>query len=194
MRDSDVRAAVRRMLENLHAGDTATRIVEEMGVWSGSVRIDVAVINGQLSGYELKSDRDTLQRLPQQAELYGRVFDCLTLVVGPRHAEKAVSMVPEWWSVAIAFEQRGTFLLEHIRLGSVNPQPDPYLVAQLLWRDEAIQVLDLFGLAHGWRSKSSEKLHRRLSEEVPFAELSEQVRLLLKHRRSWLGKPIGNER
>jgi hypothetical protein len=48
MRDSDVRAAVRRKLREKYGHDPGTRIVEEMGFWSGSVRIDIAVINGEL--------------------------------------------------------------------------------------------------------------------------------------------------
>ena len=48
MRDRDVRAAVRQDLDARHGGDTETRIVEEMGIWSGTVRIDIAVINGEL--------------------------------------------------------------------------------------------------------------------------------------------------
>jgi hypothetical protein len=64
MRDSDVRGATKAWLSAEYACDQDTRIVEEMGVWSGSVRIDIAIINGHLSGYELKSDRDTLERLP----------------------------------------------------------------------------------------------------------------------------------
>ena len=75
MRDSDVRKAVLATLDQKHAGDHNTRIVEEMGVWAGSVRIDIAVINGELCGFELKSDRDTLARLPTQADIYSRVFD-----------------------------------------------------------------------------------------------------------------------
>jgi hypothetical protein len=69
MRDSDVRRAVKSWLAAEYAFDDDTRIVEEMGVWSGSVRIDIAIINGSLSGYELKSDRDTLDRLPHQLAL-----------------------------------------------------------------------------------------------------------------------------
>ena len=75
MRDLDARTAIRRQLHAAHSADPDTRIVEEMGIWSGSVRIDIAVINGELSGFELKSDRDTLERLPNQADLYSRVFD-----------------------------------------------------------------------------------------------------------------------
>lgn len=73
MGDSEVRDAVLSKLDRQYFGDRHTRIVEEMGIWSGSVRIDIAVINGQLHGYELKSARDTLQRLPTQAELYSKV-------------------------------------------------------------------------------------------------------------------------
>ena len=69
MRDIDVRQAVKSYLKALHEDDPATRIVEEMGIWAGSVRIDIAVINGELSGFELKSDSDTLQRLPLQADI-----------------------------------------------------------------------------------------------------------------------------
>ena len=94
MRDHDIRAALRAKLSRDFAGDDNTCIVEEMGVWSGSVRIDMAVINGELSGFELKSDRDTLERLPFQADLYSRVFDRVSLVVGERHFQRAVDYVP----------------------------------------------------------------------------------------------------
>ena len=102
MRDRDVRAAVRQDLDARHGGDTETRIVEEMGIWSGTVRIDIAVINGELWGYELKSERDTLERLPAQAKLYSRVFDRVTLVVGTRHVGAAEDAVPPWWGLTIA--------------------------------------------------------------------------------------------
>ena len=60
-----------------------------MGVWSGTVRIDVAVLNGEMCGYEIKSDRDTLERLPFQIEIYSKEFDKLTLVVGRRHEKSS---------------------------------------------------------------------------------------------------------
>src|ERR1700733_2509791 len=114
MRDIDVRRAVKSHLVAAHAGEIDTRIVEEMGVWSGSVRIDIAVVNGSLSGYELKSERDTLERLPRQVRLYGHVFDFLHLVVGKRHVEKAKAMIPDWWGVKIAIAgSTGVELLPH---------------------------------------------------------------------------------
>ncbi|MFZ1964934.1 MAG: sce7726 family protein [Roseiarcus sp.] len=192
MRDADVRGAVRRRLAADHYGDSNTRIVEEMGVWSSSVRIDIAIINGELTGVELKSDRDTLGRLPLQADLYSRVFDRVELVAGARHVQKAMSFVPDWWKITVATMNQGCVELADARSGSTNPTPDPYLVAQLLWKDEAIEVLESFGLATGWRSKRIKFLHDRLAAELPFAVLSESVRLALKRRDGWLRKSVGN--
>ncbi|WP_191060018.1 sce7726 family protein [Geminicoccus harenae] len=187
MRDSDVRKALRQRLVADHAGDSDTLIVEEMGVWSGSVRIDLAVINGELCGFELKSDRDTLARLPLQAELYSRVFDRLVLVVGERHAAKAVAHVPAWWGVILAAMEGDSVTLTHSRPPQPNPAPDPYLVAQLLWREEALAVLTFRGLAKGWRGKRIKLIHQRLAAELPFVELSAHVREALKRRTNWLG-------
>ena len=43
---------------------------------------DIAVINCSIHGYEIKSDLDTLMRLPQQLEFYAMTLQKLTLVVG----------------------------------------------------------------------------------------------------------------
>jgi len=157
-----------------------------MGVWSGSVRIDVAVINGELNGYELKSDRDTLERLPLQADIYSRVFDRLELVVGQRHATKAEAMIPKWWGVTVARYDAPSVRLEQYRPSQLNPTPDPYLIAQLLWKEEVLTLLDQLGLAHGWRGKRVKALHLRLAEQIPLPELRRIVRETLKKRTDWL--------
>ncbi len=162
-----------------------------MGIWSGTVRIDIAVINGELSGFELKSDRDTLQRLPYQAELYSKVFDRLTLVVGNRHALKARGHIPEWWGVTVATQTKAGITLEAIQAAARNPSPDPYLIAQLLWKEEAVEVLDHFGLAKGWRSKRVKLIHQRLASELSFDILAREVREVLKRRpEAWLRQVV----
>lgn len=194
MRDADVRTAVRQMLEAEHAGDADTKVVEEMGIWSGSVRIDMAVINGQLTGYELKSDRDTLERLPAQAELYSRVFDKVCLVVGAKHAGKARRIVPRWWGVIVANQTSGGVRLEQAREAKPNPKPDPLLVARLLWRDEALVALEAAGIADGVRSKPVGALHQRLADRLTWDELSSVVRASLKRRDGWLRQPVSDQR
>lgn len=182
MRDSDVRAAVRQQLDKQHAGDLDTRIVEEMGVWSGTVRVDIAVINDELSGYELKSNFDTLKRLPRQIEIYGKVFDRMTLVVGDKHAERAASLVPQWWGCVVATETDAGVALTVERQGNPNPDPDATVVIQMLWRHEILAALDKHGLADGWRSRRSSELADRLLSSVSLSKLREYVRTALKAR------------
>ena len=188
MRDIDIRRAVWSQLAIAHAGDPDTRLVQEMGVWSGTVRIDIAVINGELVGYELKSDSDTLQRLPGQAELYGRVFDRVVLVVGKKHALKAKMMVPTWWGVTVATSSGEKIVLTPKRQPKRNPQVDPYLLAKLLWKSEALGALAERGLAKGWKGRSVDDLHKRLATELTLSELSAAVRAALKARLVWLGQ------
>ena len=68
MRDCDIRKALRKRLEEAHKGESGTRIVEEFGLCQGRARIDVAVFNGFINGFEIKSARDTLKRLPGQRD------------------------------------------------------------------------------------------------------------------------------
>jgi hypothetical protein len=186
MRDSDVRAAIKDWLGAKYGADPDTRIVEEMGIWSGSVRVDIAVINGSLNGYEIKSDRDTLSRLPFQQDLYSRVFDTVELIVGRRHVEKATTLIPDWWGVTLATDDTGLIDLTPVRLAQTNPAIDAFLVAQLLWKEEAIAILNTHGLARGWKSKRAKLVHQHLAASMPLEQLRSHVRTALKNRAGWL--------
>lgn len=192
MRDFDVRTALRARLNQQHAGDANTRIVEEMGIWSGTVRVDLAVINGELAGFEIKSDSDTLDRLPHQADIYNRVFDRVTLVVGAKLAPKAIELVPPWWGCAIARMKGDSVHLAVRRKGRKNPSPDVNLIAQMLWKDEAIAVLAAHGLDKGWRSKKSGEICEKLVSSLSFKVLTDHVRAALKARQK-LGQVVSGD-
>lgn len=194
MRDADVRAAIRTNLRRRYSNDAETRIVEEMGIWSGSVRIDVAVINGELHGYELKSERDTLQRLPVQAELYSQVFDRVTLVAAEKHWTHALGIVPHWWGIITASAKRkGGVRLRTQRRSRKNPDLNAVQLARLLWRAEALDILGRHGLDRGFRSRPIEAMVFRLAEGLSLSILSSEVREALKRRQNWLGQSVGNQ-
>ena len=73
--------------------------MDEFAILEGSGRIDVAVVNSKLHGYEIKSAVDTLERLPSQQESYSKVFDRITLVADERHIPEAVKILPPWWGL-----------------------------------------------------------------------------------------------
>lgn len=189
MRDADVRSAIRGHLAAVHRNDRDTLVVEEMGIWNGAVRIDVAVINGEMHGFELKSERDTLERLPTQRALYDLVFDRITLVCAGRHAEKALSLIPDWWGVTVAVStSNNTVALEEMRPSQHNPSIDLVQVARLLWRDEMLEVLDRHGGTKGLKSAAISRLVGSLAERLEPDELRTEVRAKLKSREAWSGK------
>lgn len=185
MRDADIRHALRARINAQFEHDPSTMVVEELGLVFEDVRVDVAVVNGAFHGFEIKSERDTLTRLPHQAAAYNRVFDEMAIVTGPKLAERATAAVPSWWSVLAAVQtQDGVCLIER-RHGSPNPGVDPVAVAQLLWRDEALDLLRDRELGRGLTRKPRRELAEVLARELPLDELRDLVRHRLRSRSHW---------
>lgn len=185
MHDRDVRAALHERVLAVHRGDPDTIVLDELGLQWGAVRVDVAVVNGQIHGYEIKSDADTLARLPAQEAIYSRILDRATLVSGTCHIDQAVKIVPEWWEL-VAVEDAGAGVeFTTLRSGGVNPAIDPEALASLLWRDEALAILEDVGAATGFRSKPRRALYRHLADILTVGDLSSRVRRALKQRTGW---------
>jgi len=184
MNDAHIRAATKQALFLEHRGDGETVIFDELGIQHGLSRIDLAVVNGELHGFELKSDQDTLARLPEQAETYGRVFDRLTLVVGERHLRRAVDVVPDWWGIRLAWES-GKLHFSDLKLAVNNPSIDAASVVMLLWRDEALDLLEEFGDAAGMHSKPRAQIYSALAERIDLDSLRDRVRKCLRQRPYW---------
>src|SRR5690349_11086244 len=68
--DAVIRTALKAQLLADHDKDTV--LLEELGLSRGHVRVDIALVNGRLHGYEIKSDLDSLRRLSRQVELYSK--------------------------------------------------------------------------------------------------------------------------
>lgn len=185
MRDRDVRESVWRWLEIAHEGDPDTLMLDELGILNGSTRVDIAVINGQIEGYELKSERDTLERLPAQRDLYNKVIDRISLVVAENHRVAAEKIIPEWWGLAVATTSKGLVEVSRERFPQMNPELDAATLASLLWRDEALAVLDRLGVARGVRSKPRQALYERLACALDLDSLRAEVRAALKAREGW---------
>lgn len=184
--DLIIRSALKVDLEGRHAKDKKVRIIEELGVCHGTARIDIAVVNGIMHGYEIKSDQDTLQRLPEQMNVFNSVFDKVTLVVGKSHLYGAINMVPDWWGVMIAkVDADGSVIFNLIREGENNKQQDGVSVARLLWREEALRILEKAGKANGLYSKPRDCIYEKLSTVFDQETLGEKVRETIFVRSDW---------
>lgn len=184
--DLIIRSALKKNLKNCHAQDKEVRIIEELGIQHGTARIDIAVINGIMHGYEIKSDKDTLQRLPEQIHIFNSVFDKLTLVVGKNHLYDAINIVPDWWGIIVAkIDTNGSILFNHIREEETNKEQDVLSVAKLLWREEALRILEEIGEAKGFYSKSRDFIYKKLVTVFGLKTLCDKVRETIFLRTDW---------
>lgn len=119
------------------------RVQEELRLERGSSRIDVAVIGSSLVGYEIKSDADNFSRFSNQIHAYNRIFDEIHLVCGARHVEAAKATVPSWWGMFVAErDARGVVVISQIRAANTNARQESFSLASMLWRDEALAMID----------------------------------------------------
>jgi hypothetical protein len=184
VKDLDIRLALLTYLQGLHAADLETLVVEEVNVCQGLSRVDLCVVNARLHGYEIKSQRDTLSRLTSQLRDYGRVFDQVTVVIGLKHLTGVLGELPSWCGIILANWSEGEVTLQLFREARQNLHRDPYSLAQLLWREEALAILERHSCAKGVRSKARPALWERLAGSLALEDLAEEVREALKARKS----------
>lgn len=191
MRDADIRRSLRQTLVQQFSGEPGTLIIDELGIGQGERRVDLAALNGQLHGYEIKGPRDSLARLAGQAEHYARVFDRMTLVVHPRHEADAIAQIPAWWGVTIVFRaQDADVAFGDGRAPQDNPALEPREIARLLWREEALLVLERYDIDRGVRSKPKRHLYDRLAGALDLPVLRDEVLAALKNRTTWRADAI----
>ena len=185
MNELDLRRGAKSKFLACYKDDPTTLILDELGLRHGAARVDIALVNGMLHGYELKSDKDNLRRLPHQMQIYNSVLDRITLVTTDRHAEHATRLIPRWWGIKIAFTKSADVLeFSDLREASDNPALDILAVSKLLWREEALTLLDEFGEAGPLRYKRRALIYARLAEIADLDTVRERVRRQLKLRQT----------
>jgi hypothetical protein len=185
--DRLIRTALKARLLDAHRQEPRTCIIEELGITHGAARVDIAVVNGNIHGYELKSDLDTLNRLPEQMRVYNSVLDRVTLVVGKHHLLEAFNAIPDWWGVTVAKmnSSHGAISFCSIRESDDNPEKNSVDIASLLWREEALAILEKINQDRGVRSKPRKVLYERLATTLDQETLREKVRECLFFRANW---------
>jgi hypothetical protein len=184
--DAQIRGLLLPFIRQEHESSSDTLVIEEFAIYGGSNRADVAALNGISHGYEIKSDRDTLSRLPNQVDAYGAVFEFATLVSTARHLPAARRLIPKWWGIVeVKKRVSNDYHLERVRESRLNPKPHAEAIAALLWKPEALRLLALLGIDNGVRSKSMDYLTARLAQEVKVDRLAAYVREALRARGDW---------
>lgn len=184
--DFEIRKALisRKKTEYAHNGNVI--LVEELGLAHAKTRIDLAVINGDIHGFEIKSDRDTLGRLPRQLEIYYKTLQRLTIVCSERYIETVESMVPEWVGlIQVKVGPRGGVRLHNQRRAATNPDVEIKMLAHLLWRKEAVHLLSRQIPEKFLARKRRSYLYQLIEEHYTCRDLVCEIRQLMKLRAEW---------
>src|SRR5262245_34685112 len=176
LNDISIRLALRTKLLEAQPQEPDTVLLEELGLCRGSVRVDIARVNGSLAGYEIKSDQDTLRRLSMQIEVYGKVLDRATLVVGKRLLTKALQVLPPWWGVLLVSKTPGGVRFRTIRRGRKNPRREPRALVELLWFEHALALLEQRTTVRGFRGKPRRVVWDKICDCFELDEIAEAVR------------------
>lgn len=178
--EDDPSAIAGLLIDELRAADPTSRLIPELGLVGARARIDVAQVSiRHLSGYEIKSGRDGLDRLAHQITAFSMVFERLSLVVAPCHTAQVVARTPGWWGVGVAADRS----IDWIREPASNPSLQIEAMAALLWREEA-EILGAAMLGKRVRGTRTQ-LIALLAREADPSLLSAGVRRALIQRTGW---------
>lgn len=184
MKDPCIRELLRTTELKHYIDDNDSKIVEELSLPVAKARIDIAVINGSLHGYEIKSASDTLQRLPAQIEAYTKVFDYLSIVTEEKYGQKILDFVPDWIGVLICNEKNGVKSINELRKPIKNESRESIYIAKLLWREELMECLEELKIKFRKKDRNW-LLCEALSTNLDTDSISAIVRNKLKKRDQW---------
>jgi hypothetical protein len=186
MNDVEIRQNFhKKRLQRQHA-QKDTLVIDELGLNHGKCRADIAVVNGHLIGYEIKSNKDSLRRLDEQVKSYNAVFDKVSIVIGDRYINSIQKHIPEWWGVIVSTKgPRDAVNFDLIREAQINTNTDPISIAQLLWRNEAEEILHQKKLPSNILRQTRDVLYEHLVDILTIKQLQKTVRDYLKKRKNW---------
>ncbi len=152
-----------------------------------SARIDLAVVNGSMIGYEIKSDCDTLVRLPRQVAAYSKVFDEVSLVTTQTHLKSVRKQIPSWWGIITPRVMDGRIELVAKRKMKKNPAASNAALLHMLCKKELLNLLAAHSDQKGVRGVRKADLIGIILENVASSVLRDSARALLRKRSNAVG-------
>jgi len=188
--DPDIRKALFGRCSGIHH-QNGELVVHELGLAHAKRRVDLAVLNDEeIHGYEIKSEKDKLNRLAGQLDIYLQSLHKLTLVVANKHMKHILKYIPTWCGVIeVNVTSNGSFELNHYREAQKNPHIDPFILSHLLWRCEVQEILHNYGASPSSLRGSRADLYRKLLKVIPENQLMKIIKKAMMNRRNWRDHP-----
>jgi len=140
MKDKSIRIVIFDWLEENFG---KMRIFEESPI--GKSRCDFYVVTDKLTGFEIKSDADSYERLSKQVKNYDLYFDQNYIVVGEQHKKSVVKKVPDHWGILCVSDEEEGFVVKVIRRAVANPKIKREKQMTKLWHNELTSIAKKLG-------------------------------------------------
>ncbi len=109
----------------------------------GDRKADMVILNGSSASFEIKSERDKLDKLPEQIDAYLKVFSNANVVASEHHVDSVLGLVPREVGVLILTDR---FQISTIRRGVDDPKRiNPSILFESLRLLESRKILKLLG-------------------------------------------------
>lgn len=187
--DIEIREALHRNALRAFHRCNDTLVVDELGLSHAKVRVDVAVINGSVHGFEIKSAADTLTRLPQQLALYEECLEKLTIVCAEKHLPGVRKIAPRWCGITLAIGTRNGITFRTVREAKRNPNVRAYRLAHLLWRPEVVAILSQTTASPEVLRAPRKTLYKSLAAHFSVAEITAFIKQAMVSRQDWRSPP-----
>jgi hypothetical protein len=175
--DQHIREALKITLREQ---DSTGTIIDELPLLRGRGRADLAFVNGNLCGYEIKSEADSLVRLGMQTQNYETTFEFNTIVAAKKHLDLAFHRLPKTWGIIEAKQLKGRTVLRLHRKASRNLNLTTSALARLLWKGECLRLVRKNGVKVSSNISVIELWN--LMELMNLSDLCREVRAALKRR------------
>lgn len=184
MRDTDVRQALVGAVARRVGGQPHVLVPEVDVRWNTPARLDALLVADRISGFEIKSDVDSLTRLPRQIEAYGAVVERAVLVVGDRHLAAGTAAVPAWWTIWGARLRDDEVVIREVRRGRLNPDVNPLAVTSFMSRDDLSRALRARGFTR-LSTYNVDELRQLLASNVSARETVRLARTAMLGNAGW---------
>ncbi|MEX5898956.1 sce7726 family protein [Proteus vulgaris] len=161
---------------DFHSNDV---MIDELCFYEKKNRADVVYANGRLTGFEIKSESDSLARWNKQHDAYLKLFDSVWLCCHHKHAVKALELSSK--NIGILILDNYSKDLTILREAKENKNIDKHEVISLLWRSE----LDELCLENNLKINRKEKINearQRILSELQFDKVKKKVLSCIKNR------------
>lgn len=184
MRDPEIRKLLRETELSRFINDGESKIVDELDLPVAGARLDLAVLNGNIHGYEIKSASDTLNRLPSQIIAYSKVVDYLSIVTEDNHLEKIKATAPKWVGLFVCRKINDKLSVIQVRKPRLNKLQEGFFIAKLMWREELIDCLTQHNVS--FRKKDRNWiLCETIASKLDVSQISSITLERLKSRTDW---------